>query len=356
MAALMKSTFLTTHSSSRTLRSCPQRYLKEYEQGLRPIREADALRVGSSYHLCREYDDDPEAGVWELMQAYAEVPDWADNEDWRAEMVLVRELFKGRVRQGFDYDILATEVPFKIRVGTMRAVRNAGKMDKVVRMHDGRVAMCEIKTTQDDITPGVADYWSKLRLDSQISRYLSAAKMVGFPEAETVVYDVTRKPSIKRKNIAKKDYLAIIETGQYCGIHVLPEDSGIVHRAVREHVLSEADLPKSKQTVAKIRETPELYGMRLRSLIDEDPGRYYQTLEIPRLQADLDSMNERLVEDVKEIRLRRKHNLWQRNENACTAMGRCPFLDLCSNHVDTSNGTIPDGFKKLSFPHPELNA
>lgn len=342
--------FLTTHSSTSTLRACPQKYKRAYEDGIRPERDAEPLRVGSSYHELREVEAAPHYAVKALVERYASsIPDWTDFDTWMTEANMVGELFLGRVAQGFDYTVLATELPFELRVGSARAgylrgVRNAGKMDKVVRLPDGRVAVMEIKTTQDDISPG-SDYWSKLRLNTQISRYLDAAQRAGFPEAETVLYDVTRKPGIKPKNLDKKSIKTITEQGTYCGVVATPTDRHMVTQAALAH--------PDKKTVPKIRETATLFGLRLREEVTANPERYYQTMEIPRLDDDLEYARRRIVQDVKEIRLRRKHGLWQKNESACTAMGRCPYLDLCSNGIDTTNFT-PPGFKKLDSPHPEL--
>jgi hypothetical protein len=81
----------------------------------------------------------------------------------------------------------------------------AGKIDAIVKLADGRLAVLEYKTSGEDI--GVeADYWLRLRCDPQISLYLLGARALGF-DVSTVLYDVTRKPTIRlRKEEVPEQY------------------------------------------------------------------------------------------------------------------------------------------------------
>ncbi len=363
---------LFTHSSIGTLRKCPQKYRIEVELCLRADREPPPLRMGSSYHGGREHDTESlEVALASIVEGYSHVPDWCDTEEdresWAAECVIVMEMYRGfRKHVSTTYEILATEVPFFIPIPGLKGVRNAGKIDKIVKLADGRTAVLEIKTAGEPIEP-TADYWRKMRLDAQVSRYLVAARELSWP-AETILYDVTRKPEIRPKNIPSKDIVEIMEgEGRYFGFDVEEHDVEHISKLNDEHRAQEEKayfaenqdkdtMPKSKRKVPKIRETPGLFAIRVRHAIDEDPGRYYQTLEIPRLRKDIDDFHAKMLDDVKEVRFRRTFDVWQKNDQACTSMGRCPYLDLCSNHVDLEQETPPDGFVRLESPHPELGA
>ncbi len=363
---------LFTHSSIGTLRKCPQKYRIEYELALRPDRDPAPLRMGSAYHDARELDTgDLEAGLQRIVRRYGNVPAWCDTpeqlEDWASECVIVMEMYRGyREHVSTTFEILATELEFFIPIPGLKGVRNAGKIDKIVKLADGRTAVLEIKTAGEPIEPA-ADFWRKMRLDAQVSRYLVAARELSWP-VTTILYDVTRKPEIRPKNVPSKDIIEIMEgEGRYFGFDVEEHDVEHISTEVAAHRVEEEaayfednqdkdSMPKSKRKVPKVRETPGLFALRVRAAIDEDPGRYYQTLEIPRLQSDIDDFNRKMLDDVKEVRFRRSLNVWQKNDQACTSMGRCPYLDLCSNHVDLEKETPPDGFVRLASPHPELGA
>jgi hypothetical protein len=341
-------TLRVTHSSTFDLRTCPEKYRLKNVELLVPEHDAEPLRIGTAYHLAREHDLDQAEGRAVLAAVYSKKPPHIAQGKWDAEWVMVRELFDGYHRHNrMEFEILDTERAFDLRVGGLRGVRNSGKIDKVVKLFDGRIAVYEIKTTSEDISAG-GDYWDRLRMNSQISRYLDAV-----PEAETVLYDVTRKPTIRPKQIAKATQHAIVGGGLYLGESVTQADRAYVNDIMEKH--DAAEVGSKKKTVAKIKETATLYGLRLRQLIDEDPTRYYRTMEIPRMEVDLVNMRKRIRDDVQEIRWRRRRGAWQRNDAACNNhLGRCPYLDLCARNADTT--TVPDGFRRLDNPHPELSS
>ena len=348
-----------THSSIGTLRTCPRKYWIEYEQKVRPDREAEPLRIGSAYHDAREMDDDDlEVGLARIADRYSNPPAWCETEEqhqaWAAECVVVLEMYRGyRTHAIKPFEVIASELEFSIPIPGLKKVRNAGKVDKLVKLDDGRLAVLEIKTCGEDIDP-TSDYWHRLRMDAQITRYYSAARHMGF-DAQTIVYDVTRKPTTRPKNIPKASIEEIVETATYHGFHIDPMDRLIVRQERDRHLEAEGDIPKSKRKVPKIRETPGLFAVRLREMIDADPTRYYQSIEIPRTTRDLEVFDEKMLDDVAEIRFRRSKGVWQKNDRACNAMGRCPYLDICANHIDIEHET-PDGFVRISTPHPELEA
>jgi len=142
------------------------------------------------------------------------VPQWADATDWAVERETLKALLSGHFwrygqdpaspdgqRRASDLAFEAVELSFDVPLvnpvtgALSRAFTLAGKIDGIVRLADGRLAVLEYKTAGEDIAPD-ADYWLRLRCDGQISLYVLAARALGYDVA-TVLYDVTRKRTIR---------------------------------------------------------------------------------------------------------------------------------------------------------------
>lgn len=172
------------------------------------------------------------------------------------------------------------------------------------------------------------DYWRRCRMDAQISRYYLAARELGY-DVSTVVYDVARKPQIRPKAIAKADRAQATAYGRY--------------------------FDQTITSACPERETPDLFGARLRADIAERPDHYYQRAEIPRLESDLDDFAAEQWQIAQQIVAGERFGRFYRNTNACTSPYRCTYFDVCSNHsLDSIQQTTPDGFKRADVLHPEL--
>ena len=226
------------------LRRCPRLHFYRYELGLSRTRTAAALRFGAAFHAGLEVynrDANDAGGMRRVLSSYDVMPAWADPTDWAVERETFQSLFAGHLwRYGADnLEFVAVEFSFHVPlVNPATGVRSrlyslAGKMDGIVRLSDGRLAVLEYKTAGEDIAPD-SEYWLRLRRDGQISQYVLAARAMGYDVA-TVIYDVTRKPTIRlRQN-----------------------------------------------------ETPEAFGVRLLADIEARPDYYYQRREVPRLEDEL---------------------------------------------------------------------
>lgn len=328
-----------THSAMRTLRTCPEKYRLAYEEGVRPERQAEPLRVGSHFHAAIAAENPLQFILDTYSQAPAfETPDGL--QDWLVEGAKLYELVAGYLARwaGDGVTVLWRERSFSLPIGRRRA-RSAGVIDGLVTLPDGRRAVLEEKTTTEDISPA-ADYWRRLRHDVQITRYMLAAREMGL-DPQTVLYSVTRKPGIRPKQITKADLKQLSESGTYCG--------QTVAASVVANVMALAS------TTDKPIEPAGLYGLRLRQNIQENPERYYQRIEIPRMEADFDAFRAKMHQDIDEVRFRRKAGAWQRNDNACMAMGRCAYFDLCANNYQP-HSELPAGFERVANKHPELGA
>ncbi len=328
---------ILTNSRLRCARECPRKHQFRYEIGLRPSRVGSALRLGSAVHvglealaLGRTMDEAAAAAT----SSYELLPEWCKGaeqvEDWMVERETVAAMIAGHswrwggdgiehvcAEQAFDMPIVNPETG-----ASTPTWRLAGKIDAIVRLPDGRMAVKENKTTGDAIDPE-ADYWKRLRIDSQISTYWLAATHLGH-RIETVLYDVIRKPGISPRRLTKA------EAGAWDGTWFgQPFDHG-----------------------APERETPAMYGARLLADMGERPDFYFARREIPRLESDIEEFRSELWEQAADLRERRRSGRWYRNSNACIGFGRCEYIDLCSDGYEA--GAVPPGFEIVKNLHPEL--
>lgn len=329
-----------THSAESCFRACPRRYRINYGIGLRPAHDSDALRVGSAFHIGLEElkDGNGESGAEEAIRiTYSEAtcPPWltADEFDTERETAVAMAVAYAR-RYANDGIIkyVANELSFDLPIVNpytgreYPGYRNAGKIDGIAELPDGRLALIEFKTVGEDIAVD-ADYWLKLMLDAQISRYMLAARELGY-DVQTVVYDATRKPAIRPKNVAKAERAMWTSKGEYFGFaltNTCPE-----------------------------RETPAMYGARLMDDMKERPDWYFRRVEIPRLAGDLDEYRRDQWATLKAINACEIDGFWPKNTNACTSPYRCTFIDICRGLRGDPEEEIPAGFVKVENLHPEL--
>ena len=309
-----------TATSTACLRRCLRQYYYRFELALARIRQATPLRFGHVFHKGLElrhglFGQDTEALLDNVLADYANSPAWADPTDWAVERETLRALLTGHLWRYSDDNIafVAVEQAFEIplvnpRTGyPSRRFVLAGKVDGIVRLVDSRLAVNEYKTSGEDISPE-GEYWLRLRSDGQISLYVLAARATGYDVA-TVLYDVTRKPTIRlRKG-----------------------------------------------------ETPEEYGKRLVKDIGERPDYYFQRREVPRLEDELAQYQAELWQHA-QVLLETRHRAarlpdpstaWFRNVSRMTC-ANCEFADLCLNAVRVDPTSPPSGYQRLDDPHPEL--
>ena len=231
-------------------------------------------------------------------------------------------------------EVIGVELPFEAPLthpvtGAPSATwRIAGKLDALVRLNDGRVAIIEHKTRSGDAAVG-SDYRRKLTLDPQVSTYFEGVRALGY-EADVCVYDVLCKPSIKpllatpeEKRRTKKD--------------------GALYAGTR---LSD--------------ETAVEYEKRLIDTIAADRDRYLVHAEIVRSDAEREAHQWALWHAVRSIEETRRAARVARDVRAvpqspasCFGTGhRCDFLDICEGTASARDETR---FLRLPTVHPELS-
>lgn len=310
-------TQLLTHSRMACFRTCPRAHYIRYELGLRPDRDDLPRRVGSAFHKALDLaakGEEVSAAVLGLDDPY--------------ESALVAAMFNGHgYRWGSEpFDVVASEIAFELPLvnpdtGAPTPVwRIAGRIDSIIRLPDGRLALLEYKTTSRDFSPG-ADYWQRLHLDQQLSMYVIAARGLGY-DVQTVLYDVTRRPALrpyKATPVADRKFTA----------------KGALYANQRA-----------------IDETPEEYAARLAADIAERQDHYFARIEIARLDRDLDDCRAELWQQQLALREAQRTNRWYRNAGACFSPVACDYLPVCLNRDLNTN--TPAGYVRSDEFHPEL--
>ncbi len=289
-----------TASRLATFNACKRKHWFAYELGVRKD-SGGAFQFGSAVHegldqLKRGADVDTAVQATMAVFNVTENPD--DALPMTQAAVLVRYWQTRWASESLG--ILASEQAFNIHMPRngkrVRQWRLRGKIDGIVTLPDGRLAILEHKTSSQ-----ISDaYWQRLELDEQITVYTIAARALGY-NVQTVLYDVIRKPSI---NPRKGELL-------------------------------------------------QGYGVRLAEDVSSRPDFYYFRREVARLDDTLTEGINTLNAVARDINHARLTGHWYRNSNACRSPYPCPYLGVCSSGIDLSK-EIPPGFHKTKCVHPEL--
>lgn len=336
---------LLTHSRLTSFRSCPRKHFLRYELGLSAIKDDLPRRFGSAMHKLLECAD-------KGIEADVVMAD-----DYEIEMVMA--VLDGHLRRNFEdekyYTVIASEIPFDLQLinpetGRPSPVwRFCGVIDRIVKLADGRLAIMEYKTTSRDFAPG-ADYWNALHMDQQLSIYVIAARAMGY-DVETVVYDVSRRPALRQREIP------VIEDGAKVVIDI---NGDRVRTKDGKKWRETADAAMGYTTVTRP-ETPEEFGQRVRADIAERPEHYFARIEIARLDQDLDDCRAEIWQQQLAIREMQRtarkagQRAWYRNPGSCYSPtgGTCDYLPICLMRDLESN--TPAGFVRRQDVHPELS-
>ncbi len=204
---------LLTYSALNTFRNCPRKYKNRYLDNLRPRERAEALSFGSVIHTAIELwyrSSDAESRLRDVL-AYIDdafenrVVDSNQMVQWHLATAMLRG-YAGRYATE-EFEVVEVEKEF---VGEIRnpdtgrqsqSFRIAGKVDGIVRCHDG-LYLLEHKTasTVD------ASYLDKLWTDTQIALYCYYLRELGYPIVG-VIYNVLLKSRLKQgKGETQEEY------------------------------------------------------------------------------------------------------------------------------------------------------
>jgi len=294
---------LLTASRMNKLLACPRAHYLRYEVGLKSTTDSFALRFGSAWHVAMEarwQGADYETALARATETAAEL-----DEVMLATLAGLLAGYYARHAAEIVKELHA-EDEFRHPIEGSRTFDSGGKIDGLAVLHDGRLALMEHKTCGADIGPD-SDYWLRLRANQQVMQYVLAARALGWDVA-LVLYDVTRKPSIRVKQ----------------------------------------------------NETVEQYAARLAADCQERPDFYFARREVPILEQDLEEFTAQRYELSKlilslrqaERRVRIRQQAWPRNvsEFGCRM---CEFAGFCLQGVAVDNNTPPAGFT-VGAIHGEL--
>ena len=392
--------FHLSASSIAAFKACPRRFQLGYREGLRPIEDTEAQRMGTNWHAMHEtYHNalqtcetgggnaplDPaqhalDAVLALLNAAYDQMPVSKTAFEWATERQILLTSFVGYLwRWAQDpIKVLASEVGFKLpltmpRTGlplsTAEALR-VGKIDHLIAWGT-MVGPLERKSTSKSIASD-SDYWERSQKDTQVSMYALACRDLQttgqlahlapvlsqgdepLPGFGNTLYDVWHKPTIKPKTLTQADTKAFLDAGTYCGQVFTVAQTAVVTDAdgVTPYVKvdgEEVEIEVGKKGYA-IRESPAMYGARLLEDIYERPDFYYARREIARTDRDLKKFRGELFNIYQMQKAFDNTGYWFENEAQCRATFGCQYIPICYGggaEAVCDGTTTPPNFKRI---------
>ncbi len=372
---------LLTASRCNTYRGCHREAYYKYEACLVPLsRSRGALAFGTAAHKGLEawwsaYK--MRAFGMALAVAIKAAEDALPSEDPYTVAMLRAMLtaYDARWHEwGKTVAVIAVEVQFEapLKHPTTGAVsptwRIAGKIDVLVKLSDGRVAVIEHKTTSEDAGLGSV-YQRKLTLDGQVSMYFDGARALGH-DVDVCIYDVLRKPTKQPLRATPNDERVYtkpkahacteckrVEKNRKPLPHIDPK-SGVACEDGRV-VTDVGGFLRSGQRERD--ETPLEYEKRLLETLAEDPDKYLVHAEVVRLSEEIEDHAWALWHTAREMDETREAAKAAKDIRAvpqspanCFKYGSaCAFIDLCERRASPRDEAR---FKRVTNPHAELEA
>jgi RecB family exonuclease len=325
---------LLTYSALNTFRNCPRKYKNRYIDNLRPRERAEALSFGSVIHAAIELwyrSPDTESRLPDVL-AYIDdafenrVVDSNQMVQWHLATAMIRGYAERYATE--EFEIVEVEKEF---VGEIRnpdtgrqsqTFRIAGKVDGIVRCHDG-LYLLEHKTasTVD------ASYLDKLWTDTQIALYCYYLRELGYPIVG-VIYNVLLKSRLKQgKGETQEEY------------------------EVRHAELAAKN--KSGKSTAKrqMPETDDEFQARLTEWYSR-PEAFHR--EFIYLSEDrLAMLQDEVWEITQQYLDARRRGKWLLNTSNCFSYQRpCEYLAYCQSGF---NPNVADNLYEIALPNEELS-
>ncbi len=298
-------TLTLTNSSKSTFFDCPYKYFLSYVMMVSATAEPEYFTWGKIIHRFAEDEDkglkysdttdaiykEVEAGHKDWINVELEVIDWMLR---LAPHTMGGHLLKFQ-HDDEEFEELGIERKFSLELPCGALFQ--GKVDKVVRKNaTGLIFNWERKTAAKT----GAGYWNSLQFAGQPKGYLLATQRVwGFP-ATRVIYDVFKKPQVKKR----------------------------------------------------LGETQEQFVNNLGNLYLLEHQKYFERDEIAFTQQQIDNYFEELDQCARLIMWCTEHAIWPCHHPS-NRIGRCEFEDICD--LDLSHG-LPAKYRirPAVEKHPEL--
>ena len=390
-------------SALSALKFCPWKYRNAYHYGIRPERQADALRVGILYHegqellmrnpesVCRRcaketkpvdncfvcqgtgFLDDPLKAINRMLDFfYSTKYKFMDIAAMKRERAIVLYgLFAYRhVYQDQAYEIIGEEIPFRIPLVdpvTRKPIENVvidGKIDKLVRnLETGRIAILEHKSTSCKVDAG-SDYWNSLRLDTQTTLYVYAAQRLQIdgllvpygikpsdPPISDIEYDVWRKPMSKPKALSADDTLDFLVKEKYMGrsfdVACEMDENDVVTSVTVDGEEVPVSCTKCKKKKPVISETEDMFGCRIYNIMVESPKEWLNRKPIPKSSDDVAKFEFELYSMAMNVKFMKENDAWYHNEKSCEARAKCEYCHLCYSGTQVDDKHVPPGFRNI---------
>ena len=322
-----------TYSALNTFRNCPRKYKHRYIDNLRPRARAEALSFGGIVHgaieLWYRTVHNPMRLAIVLDTMDQQFPERNVDDLQKSHWHLARAMFTGYARRYAteDFEIVEVEKEF---VGEIRnpdtgrqsqTFRIAGKVDAIVRCHDG-MYLLEHKTAASID----ANYLDKLWTDTQISLYTHYLREMGYPIVG-VIYNVLLKSRLKQSRgetqaeyeVRHAELAAKNKSGKSTAKRQLPE--------------SDADF---QVRLAEWYARPEAFHREFIYLSED---------RLAMLQDEVWEITQQYLDA-------RRRGKWLLNTSNCFSYQRpCEYLAYCQSGF---NPNVADNLYQIALPHEEL--
>ncbi|RLS67903.1 MAG: PD-(D/E)XK nuclease family protein [Planctomycetota bacterium] len=325
---------LLTYSALNTFRNCPRKYKNRYLDNLRPRERAEALSFGSVIHTAIELWYRSQNAESRLQDVLSYIDDAFENRvvdsnqmvQWHLATAMIRGYAERYATEEFEVVEVEKEFVGEIRnpdTGRQsQTFRIAGKVDGIVRCHDG-LYLLEHKTasTVD------ASYLDKLWTDTQIALYCYYLRELGYPIVG-VIYNVLLKSRLKQgKGETQEEY------------------------EVRHAELAAKN--KSGKSTAKrqMPETDDEFQARLTEWYSR-PEAFHR--EFIYLSEDrLAMLQDEVWEITQQYLDARRRGKWLLNTSNCFSYQRpCEYLAYCQSGF---NPNVADNLYEIALPNEELS-
>lgn len=341
----------------RTFRRCPKLYWYTQVAKIEPIKKSDALNFGSLFHAGLNAwwlpkHASPEARIGAALAALNE--HWQNNFrvlDAYAGVTATEMMRAYHERWKDEVGIRSVGVEVEFETTTCGPHSRGGRMDLVVEVDvDGewRLAIGEHKTTTEDISPG-SPYWTRLRVDTQVSEYMLAGANYFDQHVDFVVYDVSLKPDITPHRATPVESRKFTK-GKPCKKHLAPEQiDGLP--CINCDGSGWLEAPKLYANQRDRDEHPEEWRERLKEWMAKQPHLFARQV-VPRLEHELVEADREAVQTGDMIQSCTVANVWPKNDQACSMFGRpCDFRDVCNGVARLDD---PTRFRERTFDNAPM--
>lgn len=325
---------LLTYSALNTFRNCPRKYKNRYLDNLRPRERPEALSFGSMIHTAIELWYRSQNAESRRNDVLAYINDAFENRvvdshqmtQWHLATAMIRGYADRYATEEFEVVEVEKEFVGEIRnpdTGRQsQTFRIAGKVDGIVRCHDG-LYLLEHKTASSID----ANYLDKLWTDTQIALYCYYLRELGYPIVG-VIYNVLLKSRLKQgKGETQDEYEA------------------------RKAELAAKNKSGKSSAKRQMPETDDEFQQRLTEWYSR-PEAFHR--EFIYLSEDrLAMLQDEVWEITQQYLDARRRGKWLLNTSNCFSYQRpCEYLAYCQSGFSPN---VADNLYEIALPNEELS-